>query len=222
MSAPPPEGPNHYWNRDAVVREFAELEPPTYWRAFFEQHAGTLRRVLDLGCGGGRNSVMLGELGYHVDACDLSEKMVRATLRRLAQLPAGLGEARVIRVDMLALPYADAAFDAVLANGVLHNVASVEQLARAVAEIRRALRVGGFLCLNMFTSARVDPRLTRDAPGDAYRTADGLDLLLLPTPRICELLELRGLERTGPVVEYERELTVGVRSVMRGVFIRRE
>src|SRR5262249_8316726 len=48
------------------------------------------------------------------------------------------------RLDLTALPFPDAHFDAVIANHVLEHVADER---RALAEIRRVLRAGGFAML---------------------------------------------------------------------------
>jgi SAM-dependent methyltransferase len=90
------------------------------------------RLVLEVGCGPGEFSERLGrEAGVEATAVDLSERMVELTRAR------GV-EARV--ADVRALPFPDAAFDAVVANFVLFHVSDVD---RAVGEAARVLRPGG-------------------------------------------------------------------------------
>jgi SAM-dependent methyltransferase len=90
--------------------------------------------VLEVGCGPGELSERLRrELGAHVVAIDLSERMV--------ELARGRGvDARV--GDVQALPFDDASFDCVVAARMLYHVADVDL---ALAETRRVLRPGGHL-----------------------------------------------------------------------------
>jgi SAM-dependent methyltransferase len=92
------------------------------------------RRVLDLGCGLGE----LGErfakqLGAHVCAVDLSERMVE--LARSHGLDAQVADAEQ-------LPFENDSFDCVFAGWVLYHVPGLEQ---AVAEIARVLERDGTL-----------------------------------------------------------------------------
>jgi ubiquinone/menaquinone biosynthesis C-methylase UbiE len=105
------------------------------------EYVGDSDRILDLGCGAGRTSVALAELGLEVVGVDLSEAMVEAA-RDQASLAAVEIEFHVM--DATALTFADASFDAVLFsyNGLelVPGLAGKEQVLR---QVRRVLRPGG-------------------------------------------------------------------------------
>lgn len=98
-------------------------------------------RVLDVGCGDGRPAVRLARtLGARVVAIDID----REALRDGAEHAAARGVAELVRfrhLDALDLPFADAAFDAVLACEVTPHL-DIEALYRSIA---RVLRPGGRL-----------------------------------------------------------------------------
>jgi ubiquinone/menaquinone biosynthesis C-methylase UbiE len=95
------------------------------------------RRILDAGCGSGPLSAALRERGAVVTGIDASAGMLALARRRL-------GEDVALHVVDLRdrLPFADAAFDDVVASLVLHYV---EDWGPTLAELRRVLRPGGRL-----------------------------------------------------------------------------
>src|SRR5262245_38860094 len=66
---------------------------------------------------------------------------------------------RIQRIDLTALPYPDADFDVVIANHVLEHVADES---RALAEIRRVVRPGGWAMLSVPIAQKLDR--TREDP----------------------------------------------------------
>lgn len=95
------------------------------------------RRTLDLGCGEGRLGRVLTSLGHRVTGIDASATMVRLAASHEMPEPA-------VVADAIELPFADGAFDLVVAYMALHDI---DQMPQAVAEIARVLEPGGRLCL---------------------------------------------------------------------------
>jgi ubiquinone/menaquinone biosynthesis C-methylase UbiE len=97
------------------------------------------RGTLDLGCGEGRVARALAGEDHDVTGVDVSPELV--DLARGAD-PSGT----YLVADAEELPFADGAFDLVVAFNVL---SCVGDLARAVDEIARVLASGGRLCLSV-------------------------------------------------------------------------
>lgn len=209
-----------YWNDQEIVSFFADNAPSEYWLEFFnslENRASV--KVLDLGCGGGRNTSLLLEKGFDVNACDLHSEMVNATRKKAAAFLSGAEvESRIIRANMQELPYGDNTFDVVLANGVFHNVSSVQELQLAIAETSRVLKSKGNLCLNMFSADFVDPTLEEINSAGLYKTPNNIDMLLITSEDILKMLAECRILPDGEIFRYQTNVFTGVRSVLRGVF----
>lgn len=95
------------------------------------------RRILDAGCGSGPLSAALRDRGAVVTGIDASAGMLALARRRL-------GDDAALHVLDLSdpLPFADGAFDDVIASLVLHYL---EDWGPTLAEMRRVLRPGGRL-----------------------------------------------------------------------------
>ncbi|MBT9445441.1 MAG: class I SAM-dependent methyltransferase [Hyphomonadaceae bacterium] len=99
----------------------------------FEARLPRAARVLDLGCGGGHESVWLAEHGHNVTSMDASPGLAAEAKRRF-----GI-EVRV--ADFTALDDI-AAYDGVWSGAALHH-ATTEELTAIIAAIARALKPGG-------------------------------------------------------------------------------
>lgn len=73
---------------------------------------------------------------------DLSARTLAAARARFAHLHG-------IQADVRCLPFADAAFDAVVSNSTLDHFASVADIAAGLGELHRVLRSGGQLLLTL-------------------------------------------------------------------------
>ena len=128
------------FRRNPAELRFADadyLDHETWIRPAFEM-LGNLRGkcVLDYGCGHGMAAVTLARAGATVTAFDLSPGYVQeAEDRALAN---GVNVHGLV-ADGESLPFADATFDAVWGNAILHHL----DWSIAGAELHRVLKPGG-------------------------------------------------------------------------------
>lgn len=112
-------------------------------------------RLLDAGCGTGAYSqAMLPRVG-RIDAVDLNDGMLAVARAKLANDEA-VGRIAFHKAGIDALPFADETFDAAMINQVLHHLEdgadpSFPAHGAVIAEMRRVLRPGGVLVINICT-----------------------------------------------------------------------
>jgi ubiquinone/menaquinone biosynthesis methyltransferase len=111
-----------------------------HWKARLVRLADvrTGTRALDLAAGTGDIAFALAEHGARVSALDITHRML---ILAAARKPAS-AKVAFVTGDMMALPFADGAFDLVTTGYGIRNVPRIEP---AIAEIRRVLRPGGLL-----------------------------------------------------------------------------
>jgi SAM-dependent methyltransferase len=153
---------------------------------------GAGERLLDLGCGGGRHAFEAARRGARVVALDADAAEVRAVRDTLAamvvagQLGAD-GGAGVVRGDALALPFADGAFDRVIAAEVLEHIPDD---AAAMAELARVLRPGGTMAV---TVPRLGPEVLNWALSEQYHDVPGGHVRIYRRSTLVRRLRRAGL-----------------------------
>jgi len=111
-------------------------------RIVFGKHFNTQNKILDIGCGTGRTTFGLYDLGYHhITGVDLSDKMIAAAKK--------IAHGKDVEISFMAenacsLSFDAESFDAVLfsANGIM-TIPSKEMRQKAFNEIHRVLKPGG-------------------------------------------------------------------------------
>jgi len=135
------------WDWDRVKEEYW-LEPAQEVLALLARwrQAG-YSRLLDLGCGLGRHSLLFARAGFSVTGFDLSE----TGLARLMELAASERlEVLTALGDLRDLPFRDGAFDCVLAYRSIYH-SDFAGLREALGEARRVLQPGGELFANFIS-----------------------------------------------------------------------
>jgi ubiquinone/menaquinone biosynthesis C-methylase UbiE len=117
-------------------------------------------RVLDAGCGGGRNVFYFLKAGYEVYGIDRSEE-------RLEELRAWCGERfpeypleRFRLGGLEQLPYSDPQFDVVICNAVLHFADNKAHFETMLEELWRVLQPQGHLFVRLASSIGIENKIT--------------------------------------------------------------
>lgn len=149
-------------------------------------------RVLDAGCGSGRNLVYLLRSGYEVFATDADAGAVRAVRQMAATLASHLPETnfRVEPVERMTFP--DAFADVVLSSAVLHFARDDQHFEAMLQDMWRVLKPHGLFFCRLASDIGMEDRMQRIA-SRRFRLPDGTDRYLVDEARLLDLTErLRG------------------------------
>ena len=93
------------WNAPGLVEGFAQSSSDAVLMQFAEDEIrrAARARVLNLGCGAGRNAASLARLGWEVVGIDLSIPTLSAAIQRAREAPVA-GRVHVVRGRMDAIP----------------------------------------------------------------------------------------------------------------------
>ncbi len=170
-------------------------------------------RVLDAGCGGGRNLVFLLREGYDVAGADQNPAavaQVRALAERLAlRIPADAFRAEPIE----AMSFADASFDVVIASAVLHFARDEAHFAAMVRGAWRVLRPGGLFFARLASTIGIAGQV-RPLGGGRYLLPDGSERFLVDAETLLAWTDRLGGALVDPikttVVHDQRAMTTWV------------
>ena len=190
-------------------------------------------RVLDAGCGSGRNLVYFLRSGYEVFAVDESPEAI-AQVRKLVatlapQLPAeNFRVEPVERMSWHSAPGGDppataggtdksrsdfAGFDVVLSSAVLHFARDEAQWQAMVDEMWRVLKPGGIFFARLASTIGMEDKV-KLIDGRRYRLPDGSDRFLVDAEMLHRVTQGLGGEFIEPikttVVENMRAMTTWV------------
>ena len=191
-------------------------------------------RILDAGCGSGRNLVYFLRNGYDVFGVDQSPELI-SQMRRLASalashLPADNFRVEPVEQMSFRTPPADAGrttgnnpsvtathaehgFDVVLSSAVLHFARDEKQWQAMVDEMWRVLKAGGIFFARLASTIGMEQQVTL-IEGRRYHLPDGSDRFLVDEAMLKRVTASLGGEFIEPIkttlVENLRAMTTWV------------
>ena len=169
-------------------------------------------RLLDAGCGSGRNLVYFLGNGYDVYGTDQSAEAI-AQVRRLASVLAPQLPGDHFRVEPVERMSFTPGFDVVLSSAVLHFARDEAHWQSMLAEMWRLLEPGGIFFARLASTIGIQDRVTL-LEGRRYHLPDGSDRFLVDEVMLHRVTAELGGEFIEPikttVVENLRAMTTWV------------
>lgn len=157
-------------------------------------------RLLDAGCGSGRNLEYFFRAGYDVCALDPDPQAVAQT-RALALAHAVEGESRIREETLERSTFADQSFDVVICNAVLHFADDAGHFDAMVRRIHELLRPGGMCFARLATNIGIET-LVRPSPGRPegwVELPDGSSRFVVDLDRLLSVTDALGARLVDPI-----------------------
>ena len=173
-------------------------------------------RILDAGCGSGRNLVYMLREGYEIYGADADPQAVEATRQLAAALAPDLpaGNFRIESLEAMSFP--DAFADVVLSSAVLHFARDDGQFEAMLRGTWRVLKPGGLLFCRLASSIGMDgmKQQARRIAGRRWVLPDGSERYLVDEELLMRFTVELGGELIDPlkttVVQNQRCMTTWV------------
>ena len=171
-------------------------------------------RVLDAGCGSGRNLIYILQAGIDVWAVDSNPHAideVRALAARLSATP--LPPDRFVIAPLDRLAFQDGAFTAIVCNAVLHFASNDDHFRAMVSELWRVLAPRGVFFARLATTIGMEQRV-RPLGNRRFALPDGSERYLADEQMLMSLTESVGGQLLDPlkttIVQDQRSMTTWV------------
>jgi SAM-dependent methyltransferase len=170
-------------------------------------------RVLDAGCGSGRNLVYFLRSGYEVLAADADPASIGAVRRLAASLAPDLPAANFREEPVERMSFDDGCADVVVSSAVLHFSRNDMQFADMVNAMWRVLTPGGLLFCRLASTIGMESRMKPLRDG-RYLLPDGSERYLVDEAMLMRFTRMLGGTLVDPlkttVVQDQRCMTTWV------------
>lgn len=142
--------PTQFWdgfysNREKEVPFFTN-KPDENLVNYFEKKLLSPGKVLELGCGPGRNAIYFAEKGCLVDAVDLSQKSIQWATERAKEKNVNVN---FIYNNIFDLEIKENTYDIVYDSGCFHHIAPHRRM-NYINLVKKALKPGGYFAITCF------------------------------------------------------------------------
>jgi tellurite methyltransferase len=137
-----------------------------------------LQKIIDVGCGAGRNLFYFLRNGYEVFGVDPNPQAVEAVKSLSAELAPGNPLQNFIVANAEDLPYPDASFDLVISSAVLHFAKDEQHFDAMFRSMFRVLKPGGYFFARLASDIGIED-LVKPTGNGRYLLLDGSERFLV-------------------------------------------
>jgi tellurite methyltransferase len=170
-------------------------------------------RILDAGCGGGRNLVYLLREGYEIFGADSNPRAIGAAQQVAAELSPSLPTTNFRTEPIEAMSFPDALADVVISSAVLHFARDDDHFRAMLFGTWRTLKPGGLFFCRLASSIGIEHDIKQIA-GRRYKLPDGSERYLVDAMLLESLTGELGGQLSDPlkttVVQDQRSMTTWV------------
>lgn len=130
------------------------------------------KRVLDIGCGEGRNMVYFLKNGFDVYGIDQNEEAIAAVKDMAQDIAPHISSGNFVVGKAEQLPYADGSFDLVICSAILHFAQDKHHFEQMLHAAWRVVKPGGFFFARLASDIGIET-LVKCIGNGRYQLPDG-------------------------------------------------
>lgn len=155
-------------------------------------------KILDAGCGEGRNMVYFLRKGYEVYGVDNNPAAIQMLQFVSGSLSKGYDTSRFIVSTIETIPFEQKFFDAIICSAVLHFAKNEKHFDQMFSKLFNVLKSGGSLFIRMTSDIGLEDKVVRLGENQ-YQLPDGSIRYLLKRDKINKLISQYNLSLLEPV-----------------------
>lgn len=151
-------------------------------------------KLLDAGCGAGRNMHWFLQNNFDITGIDISEEAIQILKNEHPNLP----ETKLIVSSITETGFSDNHFDHIICSAVLHFANSTNHFNEMMQELIRILKPKGTLFLRMTSDIGIENKVSHIANG-TYLVPDGSTRFLLTKTLLADCMQQHNLDFAEPL-----------------------
>lgn len=155
-------------------------------------------RVLDAGCGSGRNIEYLLKAGFDITGIDQSAEAIEYLQQKIEKILPQIPLTQFEVGEVSKMPYTDSSFDWVISSAVLHFAQNTAHFAAMVKEMMRVLKPQGILFARLASDIGIS-HLIQPLENGWYHLPDGSNRFLVTELQLIETTQQVGANFIEPV-----------------------
>ena len=147
------------------------------------------KKILDAGCGNGRNLVYFLKNGFEVYGIDQNETAIEKVKTLAQTLAPSISTDNFKNCSIEEMPFEANSFDLVLCNAVLHFAQNKAHFEKMLFAIWKVLKPGAYLFARLASNIGMEEKLISLGNG-RYRLPDGSDRFLIDETSLFQYTEI--------------------------------
>ena len=186
--------------KEKLLNQFGEIDIYLFDQ-FLKGRFDKCERVLDAGCGKGRNLTFLLKQGMDVYGVDRDVTAIQLTRKQALELAPHLPSTHFQLASLESLPFSDGFFDVIVCSAVLHFSESEDQFFSILKELWRVLKREGFLFVRLASSIGIEDLIQSIPPLENRRFTlpDGTDRFLVDEALLLNATKMLNAQLLDPI-----------------------
>jgi tellurite methyltransferase len=155
-------------------------------------------KVLDAGCGMGRNTEYFLQAGFEAYGCDISEDDINFLKKRAVDINPSLSENNFRLEPLDKMSFGPESMDVVICNAVLHFAKDEAHFKAMLDGLWKVLKPGGIFFARLASSIGIEKRIT-PLEGRRYLLPDGSKRFLVDETMLLQLTHKMGAHFLEPL-----------------------